>query len=202
MCEPVSMTALFVMQAHAQQQAAEDQARATNRAYERNAQLNKEALNKDYEAYWNEEIAIQGQAFETAEAAADAKIDALIKQRQQTETLRVANMEDTGGGQSPQRHLAFTRNQLNDVLYDIDQQFQANIAQLKGQRKDLQFDKVRRRYQAISAINQMPQASYQSSTSKLLNMGAAGAQGYYQGGGFSKKPEYKKEPSTTKNWWE
>lgn len=198
MCEPVSasMAALSVMQMQQQQQAAQQQAAAQNRAYERNQQLQNEAYQSDMEAYWNEEVAIQGQAFETAEAAAEARLDALIKEKQQSASLFIANMEDTGGGATPTRQLGFVKKQLDDALFDIDQQFQANVAQLKGQRKQLSADKVRRRYQAISAINQMPQASYQSSESQFLNLTAAGLQGYSAGGGFKKTPSYKKVPSS------
>lgn len=202
MCEPVSatMAAISVIQAQQQAQAAREQASAQNAAYERNQQLQLEAYETDMGRYAEQETAISKQMFETAEEAAEARIDALINQQERTASLRMANMEATGGGQSPARQLGFLRRQLSDTLYDIDQQFQANVAQLKGQRKNLQYEKVSRRYNAISAISSIQRAPYQSSDSILGDMATAGLSGYYAGGGFKKKPNYKLQgPSISSN---
>jgi hypothetical protein len=182
MCEPVaaSMAALSVIQMQQQQQAQMAQANAQNRAYAENQRLQNEAYGKDMERYWDEEVAIQGQAFENAEDAADAKLQALIQDQERTSSFRMANMQATGGGQSPDRQLGLLRRQMASNLYDIDQQYQAGIAQLKGQRKSLQQDKINRKYQAMSAINSVERASYTNATDRGMMLVAAGAGSYMQ----------------------
>ena len=78
MCGPAApfvIAGLMVASAYQQQQAAMAQAEATNEAFEKNQALQNEAYTKDMEAFWDEEVAIQQQAYQNAEDAADAKID-------------------------------------------------------------------------------------------------------------------------------
>ena len=112
MCDPISgaMAAMSMLQMQQQQQAAKAQADATNAAFEENNRMQNEAYNKDMEAYWDEETAIQEQMFDNAEDAAKAKLEMRIAQQQDEATMLVANAEKTGGGQTPQTLLGNLRS--------------------------------------------------------------------------------------------
>ena len=183
MCEPISgtMAVMAMIQTQQQQQAAKAQADATNAAFEENNRMQNEAYNKDMEAYWDEEVAIQEQMFDNAEDAAEAKLEMTIAQQQDEATMLVANAESTGGGQTPQTLLGnLRRSQLNTAT-DMDEAYQRGVVALGGERDALQRDKTVRRNQAIGAINGAPRAGYQSSQSKLLAIGMAGGSAYVGG---------------------
>ena len=76
MCGPAApfvMAGLAVMGEIKSQEASMAQAQATNDAFEANQKLQNEAYTKDMEAFWNEEISIQQQAYQNAEDMADEK---------------------------------------------------------------------------------------------------------------------------------
>ena len=134
MCDPISgaMAFMSVMQMQQQQQAAKKQADATNAAFEENNKMQNEAYNKDMEAYWDEEVAIQEQMFDNAEDAAEAKLEMKIAQQQDEATMLVANAESTGGGQTPQTLLGnLRRSQLNTAT-DMDEAYQRGVVALGG----------------------------------------------------------------------
>ena len=183
MCDPISgaMAAMSMLQMQQQQQAAKAQADATNAAFEENNRMQNEAYNKDMEAYWDEETAIQEQMFDNAEDAAKAKLEMKIAQQQDEATMLVANAEQTGGGQTPQTLLGnLRRSQLNTAT-DLDESYQRGVVALKGEKAALQRDKHVRRNQAIGAINGAPRAGYQSEGSKMMALGLAGGSAYVQG---------------------
>ena len=187
MCDPVSGTlaALSVMQAYQGQEAAEKQAQAQNEMYEQNQALQNEAYTKDMEAFWDEEIAIQQQAYQNAEDAADAKIDMLIESQEQKSSLTMANLASGASGASPSRGLNILRRQLANRSFDLDQQFQRGVASLKGERKALQRDKLQRRYSAMGQINSMERDPGLSQTDRILGLTSAGVSGYAAGQQFS-----------------
>ena len=183
MCDPVSgaMAFMSVMQVQQQQQAAKAQADAVNDSFRKNNEMQNEAYNKDMEAYWDEETAIQEQMFDNAEDAAKAKLEMRIAQQQDEATMLVANAEKTGGGQTPQTLLGnLRRSQLNTAT-DLDESYQRGVVALKGEKAALQRDKHVRRNQAIGAINGAPTAGYQSEGSKMMALGLAGGSAYVQG---------------------
>ena len=186
MCDPVSgsMAALSVMSAVQSQQAAMAQAQATNDAFEKNQALQNEAYTKDMEAFWDEEVAIQKQAYQNAEDAADAKIDMLIERQQMEASLTQANAEGTGG-QSSSRAFNILRRQMANRSFDLDQQFQRGVASLKGESKALQRDKLQRRYSAMGAINSMQRDPGLSTTDRILGLASAGVSGYATGQSFA-----------------
>lgn len=183
MCDPVSgaMAFMAVMQTQQQQVAAEKEARAINNAFEENNEMQNEAYNKDMEAYWDEEVAIQEQMFANAEDAADAKLDMQIQQKQDVSSMIAANAESTGGGQTPQALLGNLRRSQLNTARDLDEEYQRGVVALEGEIGGLQRDKAVRYNQAIGAINSAPRASYQSRESKLLALGMAGGSAYVQG---------------------
>ena len=187
MCDPTGgfITAgLMVMSAHQQQQAAMAQAQATNDAFEQNQALQNEAYTKDMEAFWDEEVAIQKQAYQNAEDAADAKIDMLIERQQMEASLSIANAEGTGG-QSSSRAFNVLRRQMANRSFDLDQQFQRGVTALKGERKALQRDKLQRRYSAMGAINSLQRDPGLSTTDRILGLASAGVSGYSMGQQFA-----------------
>ena len=183
MCDPISgaMALMSVMQVQQQQQAAKAQANAVNDSFRKNNEMQNEAYNKDMEAYWDEETAIQEQMFDNAEDAAKAKLEMRIAQQQDEATMLVANAEKTGGGQTPQTLLGnLRRSQLNTAV-DLDESYQRGVVALKGEKAALQRDKHVRYNQAIGAINGAPRAGYQSEGSKMMALGLAGGSAYLQG---------------------
>ena len=187
MCEPVSigMASLAVLGAYQSQEAAMKRAEATNEAFERNQALQNEAYTKDMEAFWDEEVAIQQQAYQNAEDAADAKIDMLIESQEQKSSLTMANLASGASGASPSRGLNILRRQLANRSFDLDQQFQRGVANLKGERKALQRDKLQRRYSAMGQINSMERDPGLSQTDRILGLTSAGVSGYAAGQQFS-----------------
>ena len=198
MCDPVSgaMAFMSVMQVQQQQQAAKAQADAVNDSFRKNNEMQNEAYNKDMEAYWDEETAIQEQMFDNAEDAAKAKLEMRIAQQQDEATMLVANAEKTGGGQTPQTLLGnLRRSQLNTAM-DLDESYQRGVVALGGEREALQRDKHVRYNQAIGAINGAPTAGYQSQGSKMLALGLAGSSGWVQGQSMQGKNPWQKTTNT------
>jgi hypothetical protein len=170
------------MQQQQQQQAAQEQAQAVNNAFEENNKMQVDAYNSDMEAYWDEEVNIQEAMHDNAEDAAEAGLAMKVQQKSDVSSMLVANAEATaGGGGSPTALLGnLRRSQLNSAR-DLDEEFQAGVVALGGERSALQRDKIARRNQAIGAINSAPQASYQSQSSKMMALGMAGGSAYIQG---------------------
>ena len=198
MCGPAApfvMAGLAVMGEIKSQEARMAQAQATNDAFEQNQALQNEAYTKDMEAFWDEEVAIQKQAYQNAEDAADAKIDMLIERQQMEASLSIANAEGVGG-QSSSRAFNVLRRQMANRSFDLDQQFQRGVTALKGERKALQRDKLQRRYSAMGAINSMQRDPGLSTTDRILGLASAGVSGYSMGSQFGTDPA--KPPTTRK----
>lgn len=187
MCGPAApfvMAGIGVMSAIQSQQSAMAQAEATNDAFEANQKLQNEAYTKDMEAFWNEELAIQEQAYQNAEDAADTKIDILIERQQLESSLSQANAEGTGG-QSSSRAFNILRRDMANRYFDVDEQFQRGVKALKGERKGLQMDKIQRRYSTMGAINSMQRDPGLSTTDRILGYVGAGVSGYAAGQDFA-----------------
>ena len=184
MCDPVSgaMAFMSVMQVQQQQQAAQEQAQAVNNAFEENNKMQVDAYNSDMEAFWDEEVNIQEAMHDNAEDAAEAGLAMKVQQKSDVSSMLIANAEATaGGGGSPTALLGnLRRSQLNSAR-DLDEEYQAGVVALGGERQGLQRDKIARRNQAIGAINSAPQASYQSQESQMMALGMAGGSAFIQG---------------------
>ena len=183
MCDPVSgaMAAMAMIQQQQSQEAAKKQADAVNESFKENNEMQVDAYNKDMEAYWDEEVNIQEEAFDNAEDAAEAKLQMKISQQQDSASMMVANAETSGGGATPQALLGnLRRSQLNSAM-DLDDAYQRGVVALGGELSALQRDKTVRRNQAIGAINSAPRAGYQTNESKLMAIGLAGGSAFVQG---------------------
>ncbi len=204
MCDPVAgpMAAMMVIQAYQSQQSAMASAEATNDAFSANQALQNEAYTKDMEAFWGEEIAIQKQAYQNAEDAADAKIEMLIQGQEASASLKMANLESGASGASPDRALHILRRDMANRWYDLDEQFQRGITNLKGERKALQHDKIARRYSAMGQINSMQRDPGLTGPERMLGYIGAGAQGYAMGKSYNKTPGAKTpgKPNYTPDW--
>ena len=204
MCDPVAgpMAALMVIQSYQSQQSAMASAQATNDAFSANQALQNEAYTKDMEAFWGEEIAIQKQAYQNAEDAADAKIEMLIQGQEASASLKMANLESGASGASPSRALHILRRDMANRWYDLDEQFQRGITNLKGERKALQHDKIARRYSAMGQINSMQRDPGLTGPERMLGYIGAGAQGYAMGKSYNKTPGAKTpgKPNYTPDW--
>ena len=139
------------------------------------------------EAFWNEELAIQQQAYQNAEDSADAKIDILIERQQLESSLSIANAEGTGG-QSSSRAFNILRRDIANRYFDVDEQFQRGVQSLKGERKGLQMDKIQRRYSAMGQINSMQRDPGLSSGDRMMGYFSQGMQGYMAGKQFAGTP--------------
>ena len=204
MCDPVAgpMAAVMVIQAYQSQQSAMASAEATNDAFSANQALQNEAYTKDMEAFWGEEIAIQKQAYQNAEDAADAKIEMLIQGQEASASLKMANLESGASGASPSRALHILRRDMANRWYDLDEQFQRGITNLKGESKALQHDKIARRYSAMGQINSMQRDPGLTGPERMLGYIGAGAQGYAMGKSYNKTPGAKTpgKPYYTPDW--
>ena len=204
MCDPVAgpMAALMVIQAYQSQESAMASAQATNDAFSANQALQNEAYTKDMEAFWGEEIAIQKQAYQNAEDAADAKIEMLIQGQEASASLKMANLESGASGASPSRALHILRRDMANRWYDLDEQFQRGITNLKGENKALQHDKIARRYSAMGQINSMQRDPGLTGPERMLGYIGAGAQGYAMGKSYNKTPGAKTpgKPNYTPDW--
>ena len=200
MCDPVAgpMAAMMVIQAYQSQQSAMASAEATNDAFSANQALQNESYTKDMEAFWGEEIAIQKQAYQNAEDAADAKITMLIEGQEANASLKMANLESGASGASPNRALHILRRDMANRWYDLDEQFQRGITNLKGERKALQHDKIARRYSAMGQINSMQRDPGLSSSDRMLGYISQGAQGWAMGKKYNKTPGAK-TPTTRRH---
>ena len=184
MCDPVSgaMAFMAVMAKQQEQQAAVEEANAVNKAFEENNKMQIDAFNSDMEAYWDEEVNIQEAMHDIAEDAAEAGLAMKIQQKSDVSSMLVANAEATaGGGGSPTALLGNLRRSQLNTARDLDEEFQAGVVALGGERAALQRDKIARRNQAVGAINGAPRASYQSQESKMMALGMAGGSAYVQG---------------------
>ena len=190
MCGPAApfvMAGLAIMGEIKSQEARMEQAQATNDAFEANQKLQNEAYTKDMEAFWNEEIAIQQQAYQNAEDAADAKIDMMIDDQARQAQLTQAVSEGTGG-QSTSRSFNIIRREMANRGFDLDKHFQRGVASLKGEVKGLQRDKIQRRYSAIGQINSMQRDPGLSSGDRMMGYFSQGMQGYMAGKQFAGTP--------------
>lgn len=201
MCEPVSigMAALSMVQQQQANAAEASHANAVNAAFEENNRNQLDAYARDMEAYSDEEAAIQEEVFKSAEDAADAQLRAKIEQRTNSATLIASNAEATGAGSATGVALLgnLRRSQLNTIR-DLEDNFQRGVTSAKKQVKGLQRDKVRRRFEAMGAINRAPTATSKDQQASLGSIFMAGGSTYINSELNSGRDPltYRKKPKT------
>ena len=197
MCEPMTMgmMAISVIQQQQQQQAQQDAVNQQNAMAAKNEQMQIDAMHRDVGALHDEQINISEAGYESAEDAADAKLQLAIKAQRERSTLESMNLENMGGGgQTSDSILANHKRGVLGSLNDIENNFQRGLKKQKGAWDNLERDKHNRWYTAKSNILALPRSGSQSQTSKLLGLGTAAASGYATGKSMTRV----KSPDPTK----
>lgn len=197
MCEPMTMgmMAISVIQQQQQQQAQQDAVNQQNTMAAQNEQMQIDAMHRDVGALHDEQINITEAGYESAEDAADAKLQLAIKSQRERSTLESMNLENMGGGgQTSDSILANHKRGVLGSLNDIENNFQRGLKKQKGAWDNLERDKHNRWYTAKSNIMSLPRSGSQSPTSKLLGLGTAAASGYATGTSMTRV----KSPNPTK----
>ena len=192
MCHPVAWVAMAVVQKQQEQQAADAQARQMNAAAEEANQAELEAYNRDMGAFFDEEIDLQEEGYQSAEDAAEAKMDLLLEAKQKRASLEVQNLETIGGGQTADAIIAQHTRSLAGATRDLEDNFQRGVTSRQRQLEGMHRDKVNRRYGAISSINQMPRTGFMSQEARAGGLVMAGVSGYATSNSYTKvKPAAK-----------
>ena len=183
MCDPVTgvMVAVSLMQAQQQQQAEDAAVRAQNEMAEENNRMQNEALQRDMGSFYDEEISMKEDLDRSLEDTAEEKLKLQIQGKREQATLQSQNLETVGGGQSADAIIANHHRNVLMAGRDIEDNFQRGVSSFRREREGLQRDKINRRYQAISSINQTPRSGYASQASRFGKMGLAAGQGWYTG---------------------
>ena len=127
MCEPMTMgmMAISVIQQQQQQQAQQDAVNQQNAMAAQNEQMQIDAMHRDVGALHDEQINITEAGYESAEDAADAKLQLAIKSQRERSTLESMNLENMGGGgQTSDSILANHKRGVLGSLNDIENNFQ------------------------------------------------------------------------------
>ena len=202
MCDPMTATMMALSMAQAQQAqiAADTQANAMNSAAEEANEAQIDAYNRDMGAFYDEEVDLIEEGYQSAEDAAEAKMDLLVEAKQKRSSLEVQNLETIGGGQTADAIIAQHTRALAGATRDLEDNFQRGITSRGRQMEGLQRDKTNRRYGAMSSINQIPRTGKMSPEAQAGGMIMAGVSGYTVGQSMTKqKPAAKnyKRPKRT-----
>jgi len=202
MCDPVSagFMALSMIQQQQQQQAADAQASAMNAAADQANEAQIAAYNRDMGAFYDEEVDLIEEGYQSAEDAAEAKMDLLVEAKQKRASLEVQNLETIGGGQTADAIIAQHTRALAGATRDLEDNFQRGVTSRERQMGGLQRDKTNRRYSAMSSINQIPRTGKMSDGARAGGMIMAGVGGYTTGQSITRqKPAAKNYKRRTVN---
>tara|TARA_R100000458_G_scaffold15497_1_gene13186 strand:+ start:1275 stop:1898 length:624 start_codon:yes stop_codon:yes gene_type:complete len=183
MCDPITggMMALAVIQAQ-QQQAAEDAAvDQMNAAAEQAEEAEIAAYNRDMGAFFDEEVNLQEEGFQSAEDAADEKLQLLIEAKQKKASLEVMNLETIGGGQTADAIMAQHERAMIGATRDLEDNYQRGVKSRRKELQGMQRDKTNRYWSSVSTINSLPRSGKASAQSKQAGLVMAGVGGYTTG---------------------
>ena len=184
MCDPISggMMALSMLQAQQQQQAQADAVNQQNAMAAQNEEMQIAGMKRDVGALHDEQINIAEAGFESAEDAADAKLQLAIESKRTESTLMASNLENLGGGgQTSDSILANHKRGVLGSLNDIEDNFQRGMKKRKHAWDNLDRDKHNRWYTAKSNIMSLPRSGHQSPDSRFFGIATAAASGYGRG---------------------
>ena len=184
MCDPVTggMMALSMIQQQQQQQAQGDAVRQQNAIAAQNADMQIAGMKRDVGALHDEQINIAEAGFESAEDAADAKLQLSIEAKRTESTLMASNFENLGGGgQTSDSILANHKRGVLGSLNDIENNFLRGEKKRKHAWDNLDRDKHNRWYTAKSNIMGLPRSGSQSIGSKAFGIGTSALRGYNTG---------------------
>ena len=135
-----------------------------------------------YEEILNEQINIAEADFESAEDAAEAKLQLSIESKRKESSLVAMNMENLGGGgQTSDSILANHARGTLGSLNDIENNFLSGLKKRKTAWDNLERDKHNRWYTAKSNIMGLQRSGSQSPGSKMFGIGTAAVSGYGTG---------------------
>ena len=184
MCDPISagMMALSMVQQQQQQQAQQDAVNQQNAMAAQNEEMQIAGMKRDVGALHDEQVNIAEAGFESAEDAADAKLQLSIEAKRTESSIVAMNFEKMGGGgQTSDSILANHKRGVLGSLNDIDNNFLRGEKKRKGAWDNLERDKHNRWYTAKSNIMGLPRSGSQSPGSKMFGMGTAALSGYASG---------------------
>jgi len=198
MCDPVTagMMALSMVQQQQQQQAQQDAVNQQNAMAAQNEEMQIAGMKRDVGALHDEQINIAEAGFESAEDAADAKLQLSIEAKRNESSIVAMNFEKMGGGgQTSDSILANHKRGVLGSLNDIENNFMRGEKKRKGSWDNLERDKHNRWYTAKSNIMGLPRSGSQSAESKMFGMGTAALGGY--GTGKSMTRQQPADPTKT-----
>ena len=198
MCDPVSVgfMAVAMIAKQQEQQAQQAAIQQQNEMARQNEEMQIAGMKRDVGALHDEQINIAEADFESAEDAAEAKLQLSIEAKRKESSLVAMNFENLGGGgQTSDSILANHRRGTLGSLNDIENNFLSGLKKRKTAWDNLERDKHNRWYTAKSNIMALPRSGSQSASSKMFGIGTAGVSGY--GTGRSITREQPADPTKT-----
>ena len=198
MCDPVSVgfMAVAMIAKQQEQQAQQAAIQQQNEMARQNEEMQIAGMKRDVGALHDEQIYIAEADFESAEDAAEAKLQLSIEAKRKESSLVAMNFENLGGGgQTSDSILANHRRGTLGSLNDIENNFLSGLKKRKTAWDNLERDKHNRWYTAKSNIMALPRSGSQSESSKMFGIGTAAVSGY--GTGRSITREQPADPTKT-----
>ena len=198
MCDPVSVgfMAVAMIAKQQEQQAQQAAIQQQNEMARQNEEMQIAGMKRDVGALHDEQINIAEADFESAEDAAEAKLQLSIEAKRKESSLVAMNFENLGGGgQTSDSILANHRRGTLGSLNDIENNFLSGLKKRKTAWDNLERDKHNRWYTAKSNIMALPRSGSQSASSKMFGFGTAAVSGY--GTGRSITREQPADPTKT-----
>ena len=198
MCDPVSVgfMAVAMIAKQQEQQAQQAAIQQQNEMARQNEEMQIAGMKRDVGALHDEQINIAEADFESAEDAAEAKLQLSIEAKRKESSLVAMNFENLGGGgQTSDSILANHRRGTLGSLNDIENNFFSGLKNRKTAWDNLERDKHNRWYTAKSNIMALPRSGSQSASSKMFGIGTAAVSGY--GTGRSITREQPADPTKT-----
>jgi len=182
MCHPAAWVVMAVVQHQQQQQAQQDAVNQQNAMAKKNEEMQIAGMKRDIGALHDEQINIAEADFESAEDAAEAKLQLSIESKRKESSLVAMNMENLGGGgQTSDSILANHARGTLGSLNDIENNFLSGLKKRKTAWDNLERDKHNRWYTAKSNIMGLQRSGSQSPGSKMFGIGTAAVSGYGTG---------------------
>ena len=184
MCDPVSIgfMAVAMIAKQQEQQAQQAAIQQQNEMARQNEEMQIAGMKRDVGALHDEQINIAEAGFESAEDAADAKLQLAIEAKRNESTIVAMNFDKLGGGgQTSDSILANHKRGVLGSLNDIENNFMRGEKKRKHAWDNLDRDKHNRWYTAKSNIMGLPRSGSQSIGSKAFGIGTSALRGYSTG---------------------
>ena len=144
MCHPAAWVIMAVVQHQQAQQAEDKQISDMNKAAEDANEAEIAAYNRDMGSFFDEEVDLIEEGYQSAEDAAEAKMDLLVEAKQKRASLEVQNLETIGGGQTADSIIAQHTRALAGATRDLEDNYQRGVIGRRRQFEGFQRDKTSR----------------------------------------------------------